>query len=120
MTTPGKLIPTAAQLRLVLLGKLGRGPAELVHMMGAAVDAGYDYAHCVEAVPVALAALVAEGKAECGEIGSPFCSVTYKSWRLAGSTPMESPAAPVAVPAGHISAADFMRSGAKNTQRKRK
>lgn len=107
------MIPTALQLRLTLLGKLGRGPAELVHLYGACVDAGFNYEHCVSAIPEALAALVTEGKAECVQVPSPFTKAEYRVWRIAGSVPMEPSPAAVAVPVreGHISAADYRASG---------
>lgn len=110
-------IPTIAQIRLAILGKIGKGPCELVHLIGECVTAGWDYTHCKIAVSVELKEMCLAGLAECVQEPSPFHKgATYRIWRLPASTPLDASAPRTGagtVKDGFISASDFKKSGTR-------
>ncbi len=112
MTAPR--IPTPAQWITEILGAIGSGPKDRTGILGKLVDHGYHYFHVEPALNGVLADMVASGRIERVENPSHYDpKQTWTAWRLPSSTPMESPAAPVAVPAGHISASDYRAQGGK-------
>lgn len=111
--------PTPTQVRMAVLARLGKGPAEAVHLTGYCVDQGWPFDHLRDAVPQAVGDLISEGKVEAWDVPSQYAKrCTYKVFRLTGSTPMESSNEPSGdsgeLPPGHISAADFRKSGRKS------
>lgn len=105
---------TPLQVKLVLLGKLGKGPIELCHAHGALVDQRVPYAEAVTLAGQALGDLVSEGSAETIMVPSPFTKSEYRVWRLPSKTKLEKrPADPwfASTPDADVSSAAEQASG---------
>lgn len=110
-------IPTDAETLTVIMGRVGKGPADRANLIGALVDRGFSFPHCDDKLDEILAEMVAAGRIErCDQPSQYVAGKTWAQWRLPASAPIDASAPRTGagtVKDGFISASDFKKSGVR-------
>lgn len=116
MTAPTR-VPTDAETLVVIMGRVGKGPADRANLIGALVDRGFSFPHCDDKLDEILAEMVAAGRIErCDQPSQYVAGKTWAQWRLPASAPLDASAPRTGagtVKDGHISPEAYRNSGRK-------